>query len=79
MSIFSGFYELGGGAYDNGSDYIYSILDWKNNPGWAAVTSAGGIIFAAFGHLIFSWGVYRLRVYLVHRIMEKNLNQEVIH
>jgi hypothetical protein len=74
---FSLLYEVGGGAYEGEDSYIYSILDWRSSPGWAALTGILGVLLVTpIGHTIFSWGIYRLRVHLVHRIMKKNLNYE---
>jgi len=55
------------GFYGNQSTFIYSILDWNGSPGFAAIACVVGILACALGHLVFGWGIFRLRVYLVDR------------
>jgi len=72
LNNYSGFYEVAGGTYNNDEGYIYPILDWKSSPGWAVVTSIGGMIFAILGHIVFSWGSYRLRILIVNKHLSRN-------
>jgi hypothetical protein len=66
-----GLYEVAGGTYSEGNDYIYPFLDWKNTPGYAALASVIGVIAAAGGHTLVMWTMFRLRVLVVSKYFNR--------
>ena len=53
--------------YKDGDEYVYSILDWRNAPGKAALVSSLVLLAACVIHVVFCWGLSKLRVYVVRK------------
>lgn len=64
LCISSYIYEIAGGRYRNGKDFIYAILNWRHKPGRAVMLVIPGIILSPFVHTVMCWGVHFIRLKL---------------
>lgn len=60
-------YELLNGIYEEGEEYIYSILDWNNKPTVAIITSIVGVSSILIIHPVFCYAISKLRIYIVKK------------
>lgn len=58
-------YEVAGGPYRSGKEFIYAILNWRHKPGRTILLMCGGVIVSPIVHVIMCWGVHHLRLRLV--------------
>ena len=66
-------YEYAGGSYKNEEQpYIYSFLNWREEPGWTVLVSFGAIIGTFVLH-VGLWSLYTFRLYLVARFRSHNI------
>ncbi len=68
---FSFIYEVAGGPYRTGKEFIYSILNWRYKPGRTIVIVIIGLMLSPLLHLIACWGVHRVRLWLVSLDMKR--------
>jgi len=60
-ALFTLVYTLSGGVDKDGNEYVYKVLDWKNEPATAAAWSAAATAAAAMLHLV-NYGLCRARM-----------------
>jgi len=63
-------YEVAGGAYEGGGDYIYKVLNWKD-PISAGIVSMLCVPLGLICHLVFAWGVTKCRIQLANQFASK--------
>lgn len=79
--LFSIIYTLAGGTDRDFKNYIYSVIDWKNNTRGALIFALSTIVFLSIMHFILT-GLVALRIHVHKRFSERgegkrNINQNI--
>jgi hypothetical protein len=71
--LFSVIYTLAGGTDRDYKNYIYSVIDWKNNTRGAVIFALSTILFLSIMHFILT-ALVALRIHVYKKYREKSEN-----